>query len=54
MIDYWGQTEQRWGSTQVLEVPEQEGEDDANAEAHKPGDEQNGHVLRKHVMTINL
>ncbi len=32
--------EQRGGSLQVLQVPVEEGEDEAVAEAHEPGDEQ--------------
>lgn len=36
--------EQRGGPLQVLQVPVQEGEDEAVAEAHEPGDEEDGAV----------
>lgn len=42
MIDDRGHTEQGGSATIVLQMPEQKGEDQANAEAHEPGHEKEG------------
>ena len=46
MVDDWSDAEQSGRTTQVLQVPEEKGEDDADAETHEPGDEQDRHVLK--------
>ena len=40
VVDHTGQTVQRRRATQVLQVPEEKGEDQTNAEAHEPGDKE--------------
>lgn len=40
MIDHWGDTEERGRAAIILQVPEQEGKDQTNAEAHEPSDKQ--------------
>lgn len=42
MVDDGGDAEESRCSAVILKVPEEEGEDQADTEAHEPGDEQKG------------
>lgn len=46
MVDDGGNTEQGRGAPQVLQVPEEEGEDKTDAESHKPGYVEEGAVAK--------
>ncbi|GBM97882.1 hypothetical protein AVEN_205307-1 [Araneus ventricosus] len=46
VVDDGGDAEECGGAPQVLQVPEEEGEDEADAEAHEPGDVEEGSVAQ--------
>ena len=42
VVDDGGDSEERGSAVQVLQMPEQEGEDETHSEAHEPRDEEHG------------
>lgn len=42
VVDHWGNTKECRSTSKILEVPEEKCENEADAEAHKPGDEEEG------------
>lgn len=66
VVDHTRQTVQRRRATEVLQVPEEKGEDQADPEAHEPGDKkesksslvvhrsQNSHPIRNFSRTLGI
>lgn len=46
VVDDRGDAEECWRASQVLQVPEEESEDQANAESHKPGHVEEGAISK--------